>query len=258
MKYLKPGQDFSASDFASSGFGFTGSADTPTRGPGGPQAYAKGGMAKPMGGAHKISVTPQKAVGALKAAAAMGAIAGAKAASRPAMGPALGPAISAPPPMGAPGAMPGMKKGGRFKARRYADGGPAMDEDDGAPLQRGNAPVPTPRPGRPLERQGKFGAQNPGWVSVSGDTDGSPSTKFGDLPARYADDHTPLRKAKGGFIKGAISKPGRMTKLAKEHGVSTHQEMERDKHSPNPSLRSAANLGLRLTGGDLSPRKRKG
>lgn len=62
--------------------------------------------------------------------------------------------------------------------------------------------------------------------------------------------------AKHKFIKSAIKHPGRMKRLAKEHGVSTHEEMERDKHSKNKSLRSAANLGLRLTGGDLSPHKK--
>jgi hypothetical protein len=67
----------------------------------------------------------------------------------------------------------------------------------------------------------------------------------------------PVRKAKGGFIKGAIKHPGRMKNLAAKHGVSVHQEMEADKGSKNPSLRAAANLGLRLTGGDLSPRKGK-
>ena len=64
-------------------------------------------------------------------------------------------------------------------------------------------------------------------------------------------------KAEGGFIHGVIHHPGRMKNLAKEHGVSVHQEMESDKHSSSPSLRSAANLGLRLTGGDLSPRKKR-
>jgi hypothetical protein len=64
--------------------------------------------------------------------------------------------------------------------------------------------------------------------------------------------------AKGGkFIQSGIRRPGRMKKLAKAHGVSVHQEMERDSHSPNKSLRSAANLGLRLTGGDLKPHRKK-
>ncbi len=49
------------------------------------------------------------------------------------------------------------------------------------------------------------------------------------------------------FIKSAIKHPGRMTRLAKKHGVSVHEEMERDKHSKDASLRGAANLGLRLS-----------
>lgn len=53
------------------------------------------------------------------------------------------------------------------------------------------------------------------------------------------------------FIKSAIKRPGRMKRLAAENGRSVHAEMEHDKHSSDPSLRSAANLGLRLTGGDL-------
>lgn len=64
-------------------------------------------------------------------------------------------------------------------------------------------------------------------------------------------------KEGGKFIQHAIHHPGRMKNLAEEHGVSTHEEMEHDKHSSDPSLRSAANLGLRMTGGDLSPHKRK-
>lgn len=63
--------------------------------------------------------------------------------------------------------------------------------------------------------------------------------------------------AKGGFIKDAVTRPGRMTRAAKRAGVSTHEYMESHKHSSDPSLRAAANLGLRLTGGDLSPHKRK-
>lgn len=57
----------------------------------------------------------------------------------------------------------------------------------------------------------------------------------------------------GNFIGKAIHHPGRMKKLAKAHGRSVHAEMEHDKHSKSASLRSAANLGLRLTGGDLKP-----
>lgn len=59
------------------------------------------------------------------------------------------------------------------------------------------------------------------------------------------------------FIKSAIKHPGRETERAKEHGISTHEQMVRDSHSTDPSLRGAGNLGLRLTGGDLSPHKSK-
>lgn len=60
--------------------------------------------------------------------------------------------------------------------------------------------------------------------------------------------------AKGGFIKGAIKHPGRMTNAAKRAGESTHDYMESHKDSPG-SLGAAARFGLRLTGGDLSPKK---
>ena len=49
------------------------------------------------------------------------------------------------------------------------------------------------------------------------------------------------------WIAKAIKRPGRMTRRAKEHGRSTHEQMEKDKHSSDPSLRAAANLGLRLS-----------
>lgn len=58
------------------------------------------------------------------------------------------------------------------------------------------------------------------------------------------------------FIKSAIRHPGREKERAKEHGISTHEQMERDSHSPDKSLAAAGRLGLRLTGGDLSPHKK--
>lgn len=48
------------------------------------------------------------------------------------------------------------------------------------------------------------------------------------------------------WIAGAIKRPGRMTALAKRHGISTHAELERDK-SKGGSLGHAANLGLTLS-----------
>ena len=49
------------------------------------------------------------------------------------------------------------------------------------------------------------------------------------------------------WIKGAIKHPGREKERAKEHGVSTHQQMESDSHSSNKSLAAAGKLGLRLS-----------
>ena len=49
------------------------------------------------------------------------------------------------------------------------------------------------------------------------------------------------------WIAKAIKRPGRMTERAKRAGRSVHQQMEHDKHASDPSLRAAANLGLRLS-----------
>lgn len=49
------------------------------------------------------------------------------------------------------------------------------------------------------------------------------------------------------WIQKAVKHPGREKERAKEHGVSTHEQMERDAHSSNPSLERAGNLGLRLS-----------
>lgn len=49
------------------------------------------------------------------------------------------------------------------------------------------------------------------------------------------------------WISKAIKHPGRETERAKEHGISTHEQMVRDSHSSNKSLRAAGNLGLRLS-----------
>ena len=59
-------------------------------------------------------------------------------------------------------------------------------------------------------------------------------------------------KKKKGFIKSAVKRPGRLKKLAAKHGKSLGAEIASDKHSKDPSLRSAANLGARFRkGGDL-------
>ena len=65
-----------------------------------------------------------------------------------------------------------------------------------------------------------------------------------------------ITAADGGFIKGAVKHPGRMQEGAKREGVSTHRYMEEHEGSKG-SLGAAARLGLRLTGGDLAPHRKK-
>lgn len=49
------------------------------------------------------------------------------------------------------------------------------------------------------------------------------------------------------FISKAIKHPGRETRRAAEHGISVHEQLVRDSHSKNASLRGAGQLGLRLS-----------
>ena len=57
------------------------------------------------------------------------------------------------------------------------------------------------------------------------------------------------------WIKGAVKRPGREKRRAAEHGISVHEQLERDSHSSDPSLRGAGKLGLRFTSGDLHKSK---
>ena len=59
------------------------------------------------------------------------------------------------------------------------------------------------------------------------------------------------------FIKKAIKHPGREKKRAAASGRSVHEQLVHDSHSSNSSLRGAGKLGLRLTGGDLSRKRKK-
>lgn len=57
-----------------------------------------------------------------------------------------------------------------------------------------------------------------------------------------------------GWIKKAVSPSHKGVEIAraKSHGVSTHQQLETDSHSSNPTLRGRGKLGLRFEkGGDL-------
>lgn len=49
------------------------------------------------------------------------------------------------------------------------------------------------------------------------------------------------------FIAAAIKHPGRERARAARNGVSTHEQMERDSHSKDKSVRGAGQLGLRLS-----------
>jgi hypothetical protein len=69
------------------------------------------------------------------------------------------------------------------------------------------------------------------------------SLTLADLTARTA----PVAEKKKKWIQKAVKHPGREKERAKEHGVSTHEQMESDSHSSNKSLRAAGNLGLRLS-----------
>lgn len=59
-----------------------------------------------------------------------------------------------------------------------------------------------------------------------------------------------------GWIKSSIKHPGIEKNRAKEHGISTHAQLEKDSHSSNATLRARGNLGLRFErGGDLHKSK---
>lgn len=63
---------------------------------------------------------------------------------------------------------------------------------------------------------------------------------------------------KKGWISGAIKHPGIEKERAKRNGVSTHEQLEKDSHSGNPTLRARGNLGLRFQkGGDLHADKKR-
>lgn len=63
---------------------------------------------------------------------------------------------------------------------------------------------------------------------------------------------------KKGWIKKAVLHPGIEKARAEAHGISTHQQLEKDSHSSNPTLRGRGNLGLRFErGGDLHKGKKR-
>ena len=54
------------------------------------------------------------------------------------------------------------------------------------------------------------------------------------------------------WIAGAVRHPGALKKAAEKHGVSTHQEAEKEAHSSDQTKRGRGALALRFQkGGDL-------
>jgi hypothetical protein len=70
-----------------------------------------------------------------------------------------------------------------------------------------------------------------------------PALTLADLSSRTI----PVAEKKKKWIQKAVKRPGREKERAKEHGVSTHEQMVADSHSSNKSLHAAGALGLRLS-----------
>lgn len=51
------------------------------------------------------------------------------------------------------------------------------------------------------------------------------------------------------WIQGAVKHPGIEKKKAAAAGISVHQQLEKDSHSSNPSVRGRGLLGLRFQKG---------
>lgn len=223
VKYLKPGQDFSADHFPKE-FGFRGSAVGPRSHPRietdpyddqlagpkrnvrepvnpSPRRLAVGGPAVPPGGPPPVTAPPGGALGAL---------------SQPAAGQTQEPTISMP-----------MSTAKQMASHLIQTGALHGAAAAGQAIQRHAAQRRMPQQRMP-----------------------QPAPAAAPPPAGMAEG--------GKFIQGAIKHKGRETRRAKAAGRSVHDQMEHDTHSSDPSLRSAANLGLRLTKGDLSPHRKKG
>lgn len=57
---------------------------------------------------------------------------------------------------------------------------------------------------------------------------------------------------KKNWIRGAIKHPGIEKAKAERNGISTHEQLEKDSKSSDPSVRGRGNLGLRFEkSGDL-------
>jgi hypothetical protein len=226
VKYLKAGQDF---HFPSE-FGFSGSNVAPRSHPRiEPDPYDDGLAGPKRNVREPIKPSPQRlAVG----------------------GPAM--PQGAPPPAGPPPGQPPMSGGVLGALTHGAPGGqePTISMPVSSAIQAAQNLVQTgAKHGAAAAGQAvmqHFARHRPPMVAPSGP------------PAAAPPQGAPAMAKGGKFIQGAIKHKGRETQRAKAAGRSVHDQMEHDKHSNDPSLRGAANLGLRLTGGDLSPHRKKG
>lgn len=255
VRHIPDGQDFSFPK----DFGFSGSVapQHTTTGPGGPKPYAKGGAHKPAKAVvavvtpheapqqHGHMVSPQQAQNAIRAAVAIGAMAGAKAARSGQMGPGGAP--------GAPqGGTPAMRKGGHFA--EGGDTGPAMDEDDGEPLDG------TRHPQASMQKLPPFHDLAANLKPMRRIPDNAQEASAARAETdRLNRAQVPAKKAGGKFLQSAVKHPGRLKEMAKREGISTSEAADKASHSSDPSLRAAGNLGKRFIHGDLSHHgKRKG
>lgn len=159
-------------------------------------------------------------------------------------------------PKAAKAVMGALQIGKAIGQRQAAAASPAPMGAPPAMAPPGAAPVGGP-PGGPMPmRRGGGVKQNFNGGDHQSDSAAERSKSNAASQFKPAEEPYPAEAAKGGFIKKAIRHPGRETSRAKASGRSVHAQMEHDKHSSNPSLRAAGNLGLRLTGGDLHKGKR--
>ncbi len=156
----------------------------------------------------------------------------------PGMGGGIDPIVPPPtqPPMG--GGIDPIRAPGTPNPQAFAHANPQANFLR-PPMPATQPPATSPRPymNTPTFPAG-IGGQPPSWASEIGSS---------QIPAQ-----PPTMLAKGGkFIQKGIKHPGRMKKLAARHGVSLGEEISKDKHSKDPSLRAAANLGARFRSGEF-------
>lgn len=122
--------------------------------------------------------------------------------------------------------------------------GPGIPMDADTPIPPSKLGTPPTKPARRQAPPSR--APAPKQTKTSARTD----------PLDDGTDYYPPGEAKGGFIKAAVHRPGRLKAMAKREGISTLQAAEKASHSPDPSLRAAGNLGKRFISGDFSHKKK--